>query len=220
MDKLTQINDMITELRSNQAVEFIEQTHAAALPQDQQDSLLEELQNSRHADHQELFKDYIRFPMKINIAWEYKMRDEYQMGGRINLHNIAIVVLDEEFNARGEGVEQQVKQTEYKYFDKDMNDGEDFGATLIVPEQLKKLNTGILLDGKHYRTSLSYSEYLDQLVITKGFLYWQFLFCTDPLADDLRADFRQNYFSRMLEDLPDLFPDHDYRRLKELADEF
>ncbi|MEU6918642.1 hypothetical protein [Streptomyces olindensis] len=63
-----------------------------------------------------------------------------------------------------------------------------------------------------WRMELDYRAYMDTLRLTKGVFDWQHLFTQAPLTEEefggTAADLRA-----MLEVLPELFPDHDYRHL-------
>lgn len=68
------------------------------------------------------------------------------------------------------------------------------------------------------RMDLDYPAYLDTLLVTKGVIGWQYLFCAPedcgmgffPLADGLKE---------MLDVFPRLFPDHDYTDLRARLEE-
>lgn len=66
----------------------------------------------------------------------------------------------------------------------------------------------------YVKLDLSYSEYIDALVLTKGTFCWQYLYAEvslsdsswKPVADSLKA---------MLEVFPELFPEYDYSPLRQ-----
>ena len=215
-----QLNNIIDELKSNELVELIELSDFKPLSDDQAGSLLREFSNSRYSEYTSLVKDHLSFPLSSRIAWEYKMNDTYNMGGRIYLHNIAIALLDEKLKPFDPGIENSEQfEPGFKYFDKDLKDGKSFGTTIELDPTLKRLKVGVQMDKIHYRTDLNLEQYINYLGITKGFLYWQFLFCKE-VPEVLKKDFRENYYRRMMSDLPLLFKDHDYSELKKLVEEF
>jgi hypothetical protein len=215
-----QLQNIIDDLKSNELVELIELSDFKPLSDEQVNSLLLELNNSDYSPYMALVKDYLNFPVSMRIAWEYRMRGTYNMGGRIYLHNTAIALLDEKLKPFKPGIEN-LRQNAFgfKYFDKDLKDGESFGATIELDKTLKRLKVGVFMDESYYQTDLSLERYIYYLRLTKGFLYWQFLFCKD-VPEILKKDFRENYYRRMISDLPLLFKDHDYSELKKLVEEF
>jgi hypothetical protein len=75
------------------------------------------------------------------------------------------------------------------------------------------------MDEAYYKMDITLDEYIKYLALTKGFIYWQFLFCKN-LSKDLKDDISQNYAKRMLNDLPRLFPSENYDELEKVVKEF
>ncbi len=61
---------------------------------------------------------------------------------------------------------------------------------------------------------ITYCQYLDALLLTKGTYGWQYLYTDISLR---RGDFDETvrYLRGMLEVFPEIFPQHDYRELRE-----
>ncbi|MGW5466658.1 hypothetical protein [Streptomyces chartreusis] len=64
-----------------------------------------------------------------------------------------------------------------------------------------------------FKLDIDYCQYLQQLVITKGAIGWQYLFCDVSFEDD---DFLEvgDAMAEMLEVFPRIFPAHDYTDLR------
>ncbi|GAA4627997.1 hypothetical protein GCM10023196_042530 [Actinoallomurus vinaceus] len=60
---------------------------------------------------------------------------------------------------------------------------------------------------------LDYGTYLDTLLVTKGTIGWQYLFCDTGMPDPGFAPVAKG-LKEMLEVFPQLFPDHDYADLR------
>lgn len=65
---------------------------------------------------------------------------------------------------------------------------------------------------------LDYGTYLDTLLITKGTIGWQYLFCDTGMPDAGFAPVAKG-LKEMLEVFPTLFPDHDYTDLRARLEE-
>ncbi|MGC5564320.1 hypothetical protein ACPYPG_15940 [Streptomyces sp. FR-108] len=64
------------------------------------------------------------------------------------------------------------------------------------------------------RMDITYCQYLDALLLTKGTYGWQYLYTDVPLG---RGDFRETvgYLEGMLELFPEIFPQYDYTPLRD-----
>ena len=63
-----------------------------------------------------------------------------------------------------------------------------------------------------FKLDLTYSQYVEALVITKGVYGWQYLFA-DVSFDEYDLDGADERLERMLEVFPVIFPNHDYADL-------
>lgn len=223
MNTYNLLEKAIKELPLNKNVAMIENSGFKPLSHEQANSLTEELQQGVYKNKVDLFTNYIKFPMKIRVAWEYKLTGAFEMGGRMDLHNIAIAIQDEAYHLINTNSQKQKSDQpsagEKKYFDKDLKSGESFGATISLEEKLSSFEVGVFMDKVYYKMNITLDDYVRYLCITKGFTYWQFLFCKN-LSDDLKKDIRDNYAKRMMRVLPKLFGDEDYTDLKRIVDAF
>ncbi|MFE7317342.1 hypothetical protein ACFU7T_30215 [Streptomyces sp. NPDC057555] len=66
----------------------------------------------------------------------------------------------------------------------------------------------------YLRMNITYREYLDALILTKGTYGWQYLYSDISLR---RGDFREtvHYLQGMLDLFPEIFPQHDYTELRD-----
>lgn len=62
---------------------------------------------------------------------------------------------------------------------------------------------------KLYKLEVSLKEYLDILLITKGIMHWQFFLCSKEKYPQ-EMNLNQKMLSRILEYLPQIFPNQDY----------
>jgi hypothetical protein len=222
IETLKLFSSILREMSANKSVTIINSSEIEPLPKDQADSLMEELNNSAFANYIDLFEGYINYPMNLAIQWEYKLRTEYEMGGHISMHNLALVMLDDKYKLIEHGIknDETKKMLKYaKYLDKDIESGENFGTVIYINEALKQFDIGIILEGVFYRMDLSLEQYIRYAALTKGFIYWQCLFCKG-LSIELKNDMRENYFKRMIADLPVLFPSEDYSDLEKSVNSF
>jgi len=63
------------------------------------------------------------------------------------------------------------------------------------------------------KLDITYSQYLDALLLTKGTYGWQYLYADVTLRGSGHQS-TVDYLQRMLEIFPELFPQHDYRPLR------
>ena len=62
-----------------------------------------------------------------------------------------------------------------------------------------------------HQLDLTLEEYFDMLYLTKGALFWQYLFVKN--AGEVTGDYELSHIMLMLTHLPDIFPDHNYAPL-------
>lgn len=73
-------------------------------------------------------------------------------------------------------------------------------------------------DTKTVKMELDYPGYLEAVLVTKGVIGWQYLYC-DPADCGLRFSSCADGLEGMIEYFPRLFPEHDYTDLsKRLAE--
>ncbi|MFJ9866778.1 hypothetical protein [Streptomyces sp. NPDC101165] len=70
----------------------------------------------------------------------------------------------------------------------------------------------------YLRMDITYCQYLDALLLTKGTYGWQYLY-TDVRLSDAGFHLARTYLTRMLEVFPELFPEHDYAPLRARLEE-
>jgi len=92
-----------------------------------------------------------------------------------------------------------------------------------APKQEIWFNELVAIGGPPYphgfiRLNLSYKEYLEALVLTKGLCGWQYLFA-DISFGDPTIQHRKERLSRGLQVFPDLFPDQDFTELQRRLEE-
>ncbi|WP_431040490.1 hypothetical protein ACQUSR_00305 [Streptomyces sp. P1-3] len=92
-------------------------------------------------------------------------------------------------------IQRHTDPLEIWYYDMDMNEVEGWGQQLV-------------------RLDLTYTGYLEQLVLTKGTYGWQYLFTDElPFTDPYFKNFRTG-LGAMLDHFPGLFPAWDYTDLR------
>jgi hypothetical protein len=221
MELISTLEKSIADLTSSKKVGIVENSGVKPLNDEQIDTLKQELEASPYKNDVNLIAKYLKLPMKIRVEWEYKLDGQDQVGGRIDLHNPAIALLDDRYavidkRSVADGKPQDIGHL--KYFEKDLTNGESFGATISV-YKTKSLELGVFTGKAYYKMQLTFEEYIKYLSLTKGFIYWQFLFC-ENLPEDVRKDIRQNYATRMIKDLPRLFPRENFTDVEEVVRRF
>lgn len=90
-------------------------------------------------------------------------------------------------------VQEHVDPLEMWYYDMRLSTAPGIGSDLIKME-------------------LTYAEYLDAVVLTKGVFGWHYLFCDISLRGPIFQE-RADRLKRMIDLFPTLFPDHNYSSL-------
>ncbi|MFE2637822.1 hypothetical protein ACFXKX_09640 [Streptomyces scopuliridis] len=103
---------------------------------------------------------------------------------------------------------------ELRIFDDTPRTGTGYMATLRAPRGTT--DPEIWFFDMHYgvmEMDLDYGTYLDTLLVTKGTIGWQYLFCDAGFGDPGFTPVAKG-LKEMLEVFPRLFPDHDYTDLR------
>ncbi|MBD2449264.1 SMI1/KNR4 family protein [Nostoc sp. FACHB-152] len=168
----------------------------------------------------EKLKDCLFITDEISLSWGYELEEnEYENGGEFRLSNLYHIISSNQAELWYEEMEDQEKEFYKKLvpFDDHPNTGD--GVMSVFKMENGEASPEVWLydsNGMCHKMLLDYPSYLEKTLETKGFYGWQYLFCEVDLSDYYFATAR-NQLEKMLNILPKLFPNNDY---KEYFDRF
>ncbi len=192
------------------------------LPDDEEPSIdyLKSLfERSFGVDLPEGLEDALVLPPVCAVAWQYKSNGGFTEGGEFRL-----VALYDAFDSRRLKIEQEALPAGIQgpipdavYFDSQPEIG---SYALLLPNKAREFPSVCFCDeGRIFPMVVGVRRYIELMSMTKGFYYWQYLFCDlDWHAYEL--GYRRSCVRKMPRVLARLFPENDLtvleRRLKQL----
>ncbi|WP_051828296.1 hypothetical protein [Streptomyces bicolor] len=156
----------------------------------------------------------------IEAYWR-SSRPGSRLVGEFRLAHLLTTVLDQRMDViwKGEDDTERALYRELRYFDDTPRTGAGRMALLratpgATDPEIWFFDTrqGVM------PMELDYAGYLDALLITKGVMGWQYLYC-EPAFSGLGFASSAGGLKEMAEDFPRLFPDHDYTDLRARLEE-
>lgn len=156
----------------------------------------------------------------IEAAWRSR-RPDTALVGEFKLHHITSALVSKRLDKvwKGEDDEQRALHSELRCFDDTPQTGSGRMALLRATPGATDPEVWFFdMRQGAMRMELDYPAYLETLLITKGVIGWQYLYCAPedcgmgfiPLEDGLKE---------MLDVFPRLFPAHDYTELRARLEE-
>ena len=212
------IEKMFKEVKTNPKIEVISSNHKFH-PYDER--LIEKLENMLAEEYGYRLPDTVRelvnFPAEVSLFWEYKDDDEDGIFGELHLVNIinALSLTSNKVKVYNQDLDENTKSMIQKacFFDAQPSKGWNT-ATVLISERGRELPELWLLDNSSiHRMDLGIEEYFEELIVTKGIYYWQYLYC-DKAAFTAAPYYKKNSIRKIIEVLPSLFPNRNYFGLK------
>ncbi|NEO78184.1 hypothetical protein [Moorena sp. SIO4G3] len=165
---------------------------------------------------EDYFRDYIFVAEEIWIAWDYKQGSNYEKGGEFRLINL----FDSLVRNKAKLWNDEMSQDKIEFL-KSLRPFEDhpysgdgkIGAFRISHGNSPEIWFYDLRTG-YYKLSLTYEEYIELLLETKGFFNWQYLFC-DAELHHYPANLKK-YLTKMIDILYQIFPSFDREKYLEI----
>lgn len=162
------------------------------------------------------FRDYFFASEAIALHWDYELDGEEENGGEFRLSNLFNVFTSDDSKLWIDEMSEQEKEFYRKLrpFDDHpyMGDG-TMGVFKLEPGVASPEIWFYNVSNKSYKMDLTYNEYVECLIDTRGFFGWQYLFCD--------IDIRKHYtdlpgeLAKMLDVLPRLFPDTNFDKYRQ-----
>lgn len=163
-------------------------------------------------------REYLLSVDRVHVAWH---SDDHYVYGEFALHDLRSCIADFGLPCADERLspeKRELMEWELKTLEEAPGSGRLTALRVPLGGQSQEL---WFYDMNHARLELlelDYRSYVDNLLLMKGAPGWQYLFTGVDLRDEeFQSTVRQ--LDRTLEELPVLFPDHDYRRLQERYDD-
>ncbi|MFE2493227.1 hypothetical protein [Streptomyces scopuliridis] len=151
----------------------------------------------------------------IQAAWRSR-RPDTELIGEFSLSHIMSALVNRRMNKvwKGENDQERALYSELRTFDDTPQTGSGRMALIrAIPGATDPevwffdMRQGAML------MELDYPDYLETLLVTKGVIGWQYLYC-DPASSGPGFVSCAEGLKEMLEVFPQLFPDHDYTDLR------
>jgi hypothetical protein len=162
---------------------------------------------------------YFRFN-EIETYWR-SSNPELELVGEIHLTHLSRSVIENRLHLiwEGEGDRERELHKELKFFDDTPRTGSGHMALLRVPPGTADPEIWFFdMRQGAMPMDLDYGSYLDTLLITKGTIGWQYLYCDTGPGDPGFAPVSRG-LRQMLDIFPGLFPDYDYSDLQTRLEE-
>jgi hypothetical protein len=162
------------------------------------------------------FNDYLFMADELSLCWDYELDDDEDNGGEfrlINLLNVFALKPQMLWTEDMAEKEQQLLRKHYPFDDHPVTGDGAMGTFKIEPGANDPEVWFFKMPDERYRMDLTYREYLDCLLETRGYFEWQYLFCDVDIKrhpTDLAGR-----LEKMLQDLPKLYPETDFTKYDE-----
>jgi len=206
----------VHELRSSDQVQVTHLETEFSSEEEPAIAYLEEL--FRRSFHYRLPSDVaeiLTFPPECAVAWSYRSRGKVVEGGEFRLINLFDAFQSHRLKLNPDDIPPTLHGSprEAIYFDFQPEIGNSIYA-LLIPQQNEEFPRVHLHDrGRILPMMVDVRRYIELLAVTKGFYYWQYLFC----EIDLQAyefGFQRASIRKMVKILSSLFPQSDLSALQ------
>jgi hypothetical protein len=165
-------------------------------------------------------EELLTFPPECAAAWRYKSKDEFVEGGEFRLVNLFDAFDSSRVKIDPDAIPTSVrgKPHEAVYFDSQPEIGNRIHTLLL--EDRKGLFPSVYLqdNDRVLPMVVDVAQYVRLLAVSKGFYYWQYLFCDIDLRT-YELGYQRSCIRNMMIVLRRLFPDSDLGLLEKRSDE-
>lgn len=165
-------------------------------------------------------KELASFPVDpLTISWRYiKPNAPHQIAGGFSLREIGDSLSLEKniYKIVNEDIDEATQDLMRKahYFDVQPDVAWELATLLVDYKNGEFPELWYLEYQKMYQLDLDLKTYLEMLLLTKGIMHWQFFF-VDSSKYSEKISLQKENLARILEYLPIIFPDQDYKPLRE-----
>lgn len=160
------------------------------------------------------------FPVDpLTISWRYvRPNAPHQIAGGFSLREIrrSLSFEDNQYKIVNEDIDEATQDLMRKahYFDVQPDVAWELATLLVDYKNGEFPELWYLEYQKMYQLDLDLKTYLEMLLLTKGIMHWQFFF-VDSSKYSEKISLQKENLARILEYLPIIFPDQDYKPLRE-----
>lgn len=157
---------------------------------------------------------------KIEAAWRSR-RPDSRLVGEFKLNHIMSALVNKRMSEiwKGEDDWERALYSELRYFDDTPQTGSGRMALMRATSGATDPEVWFFdMRQGAMRMELDYPDYLEALLVTKGVMGWQYLYC-EPAFSGLSFASCAEGLKEMLEVFPRLFPEYDYSDLQRRLEE-
>lgn len=153
---------------------------------------------------------------RFSIAWNYTIDNAENPGGEIRLINFSTIFFSKFKLYYNEMPDEKIALLKSLLpFDDHPTIGDGTLSAFRINPLSQIPEIWYYDNGDAFKINLSIDAYIEHSLRTRGFLGWQFLFCSLNWNDELN-DFRLERIGKLVKDLPQLFPGEDFSSYEEL----